>query len=171
MSQWAYAVYEAAGVSPLYSQTHPILNMMQGFNKEHVQPSALHADPHGTPRVTTSLPSPSDPGNHPQIMVPLLCPLWRVAGGAGTPDPLPMWSRPSPLGLLSPPSSLSIPSSLLSGLSPWPSREPRASSVVRWPRALQLSHASCLISSANSPGSIKTSVCRLGALPTAGDLI
>ena len=75
-------------------------------------------------------------------------------------------------GLLSPfsapPPSLSLPSlSFLLG----PSRELAASSLVRWQRAIQLSHRSCLISSANHPDSIKTSVCLRGDLPTAGDLI
>lgn len=74
----------------------------------------------------------------------------------------------SSLGLLSlfpaPLSSLPLPSlSFLLG----PSRELVASSLVHWQRAIQLSHPSCLISSANYPDSIKTSVCLHGDLPNS----
>lgn len=71
-------------------------------------------------------------------------------------DPLSLFPAPLPSFLLR---SLSF---LLS-----PSRELVASSLVHQQRAIQLSHPSCLISSANYPDSIKTSVCLHRDLPNS----
>lgn len=48
-----------------------------------------------------------------------------------------------------------------------PSGEYMVSSLVHQQRAIQLSHPSCLISSANHPDSIKTSVCLHREVPNS----